>query len=930
MKKKRLLLSLIIALLFSTMACGNVVMGETDYSTSADYDIEGIGFGEEAGGMLPAQQIPYLISSIVLLVVILGLLILFILRNKEDRKKLERIVRERTAESEAARERLQLAMNISKAGVWEMSVADKTMSFDEGFGTLMRIPWPSPISLMQWADHISEFMDQDEYKEFFDYLRYHFDGTVESDFTALRYEFPDGTVKYTNNTSKIIYDKKGKPERVVGMAWEVTEEIREQEKYAKVKEKELRIQEFISKFALPFTQPYDFDELMSNALHDLREFLEMDRACIYIFREDRTLICHYEDIGNEVIPSVSKRIYPYEEMRPMYDVIEKVPYYYKNDTAEFYERFPIVSLGAKSFCYVPIMLDGSRAGYLVFSRMFEAADWVGDEFRLAAMASSIIAGAFAMNKSDKALKAATAEAQRATMAKSQFVSNMSHEIRTPINAIVGMAQIADRTDNPDKIKACLKSIQSSSKQLLSIINDVLDISKIESGKIELSEDYFTLERVIAKAHSMVVTKADSMRQNITVRMGDKLRIRYFGDEVRLAQIITNLLSNAVKFTQVGGNIAISAQQAGEEDDKAILEISVKDNGIGMEKEQMERIFHSFVQADNSISRRFGGTGLGLTICKNLAEQMGGTISVDSKTGEGSEFIIRIKLAYSEQDEIEAKQAVRSRLNDKRILLISDDQQVIEVCVGFFSKYGAAINVCHDSWAGVQSILRVHEIKQPYDIIFFDNTLSSEETNNSYKLIKDIVKRDSIVYITEFGEWSQIQDGLMKGGITRNLNKPLFVTAIYDIVCDITGGCLQESEEEYKFDFSKIHILVAEDIEINREILSEMLAETGAQIDFADNGRLAVEMYSRNFRRYNAIIMDIQMPEMNGLAATRAIRQMEMPEAKSIPIIAMTANAFKEDVDECLAAGMNDHIAKPIDIKKLMEKIQTAVFPLNIF
>jgi CheY-like chemotaxis protein len=367
---------------------------------------------------------------------------------------------------------------------------------------------------------------------------------------------------------------------------------------------------------------------------------------------------------------------------------------------------------------------------------------------------------------------------------------MSHEMRTPMNAIIGMTKIAEKTDDVSRLKHCLSIINTSSVHLLGIINDVLDMSKIEAGKFELEKIPMNIEKMLMKVSNIIIDNIEKKNQKLNVQMPEDLDLNYIADDLRLSQVVTNLLANAIKFTPENGNITLSVEKIGSKGNVNTLRFTVTDTGIGMTEEQITRLFNAFEQADGSISRKFGGTGLGLAISKNIIEKMDGRIWVESKQGAGSSFIFEVNLERAPDQEGPGRK--------------------------------------------------------------------SPET-----------------------------------GTDTSVEIP---------------------------DLSGVNIILAEDMEINREIFIALLEDTHVTIDSAENGLIAVSKFRENPEKYNLIIMDVQMPEMDGYQATRTIRAMDTPKAKNIPIIAMTANAFKEDVDRCLEAGMNDHLAKPIDEKNVIEKI----------
>jgi len=384
------------------------------------------------------------------------------------------------------------------------------------------------------------------------------------------------------------------------------------------------------------------------------------------------------------------------------------------------------------------------------------------------------------------------EAQNASRAKSEFLSHMSHEIRSPLNAVLGMIIIAKEENDIQTIKRYLEKAGGASKHILGVINDILDMSKIEANKLELSYADFDFRKMLSSIIDVTSVRAAEKHQNITVNVNDNIPPYLISDELRLSQVITNLLTNAIKFTPENGKVTINAKMPEEAQgapctgDEVTLRIEVADSGVGISPEQQAKLFTAYNQADRNIAKQFGGTGLGLAISKRIIELMQGTIWIESELGKGAKFIFTIK-----------------------------------------AKKGT----------------------------------------------------------------------------------------------DKAGKVSSNEHEETEFNFRECTILAAEDIEINREIISALLEKTGISIDFAENGKEAISMFKEHPDKYNLILMDINMPEMDGDEATKIIRSLELPQSKNIPIIAMTADAFREDINKCLAAGMTDHVSKPIDPKILLTKLK---------
>jgi len=517
-------------------------------------------------------------------------------------------------------------------------------------------------------------------------------------------------------------------------------------------------------------------------------------------------------------------------------------------------------------------------------------------------------------------------AEKANQAKSSFLSRMSHEMRTPMNAIIGMTKIAENTEDISKLKHCISVIETSSIQLLGIINDVLDMSKIEAGKFVLENVPMNIEKTLMKVCNIIIDAIEKKNQKLNVVIGNDLHLHYIADDLRLSQVITNLLSNAIKFTPENGKITLTVDEAGQQGNICTLRFSVTDTGIGMTPDQTTHLFGAFEQADGSITRRFGGTGLGLAISKTIVEKMDGRIWVESKYGAGSTFIFEVKLERAPHQETVICDGIRPE--NLRLLVVESDDDIRKRFISITQNFGIETDIAANAGDALRFVDMARNDKRPYDMIFLAYELeSSPSAVNGIDFAKQIngkIDRNTVIIITTFLEWSRIEKEALVNDISHYITKPLFPSSVLDSINEVVGNTLKTLEiktcsAEPRIDLSGVHILLVEDVEINREIFLALLEDTHVAVDCAENGLVAVSKFKENTDVYDLIIMDVQMPEMDGCQATRAIRAMDVPRAKTIPIIAMTANAFREDIDRCLECGMNDHLAKPIDEKSIMKK-----------
>jgi signal transduction histidine kinase/DNA-binding response OmpR family regulator len=518
-------------------------------------------------------------------------------------------------------------------------------------------------------------------------------------------------------------------------------------------------------------------------------------------------------------------------------------------------------------------------------------------------------------------------AENASRAKGDFLSNMSHEIRTPMNAIIGMTSIAKASGDVERKDYCLSKIEEASTHLLGVINDILDMSKIEANKFELSPETFNFEQMLQKVVAVINFRVDQKRQNFIVRLDRDIPVTLIGDDQRITQVIANLLSNAVKFTPENGSIRMDTKLVEEEDGFCVIQISVIDSGIGINAEQQSRLFSSFTQAESNTARRFGGTGLGLAISKRIVEMMDGRIWIESEEGKGSTFAFTIRLKRAPVDE--SHKVVKRDNRDIRIMAVDDERETLE----YFGEIVNSFGFIYDLASSGEEALDLIEKNGPYSLYFIDWNMPGLNGIELTRKIKETgAGKDSLVIMISSIEWGVIEEDAKSAGVDKFLPKPLFPSDIMDHINDCLGTGYHLATDKISEDntgcFEGYRILLAEDVSINQEIFIALVEHTGLGVECADNGAQAVEKYRSNLGKYDVILMDLQMPEVDGLEATRRIRAFELDTNvhKRIPIIAMTANVFQEDVDKCLAAGMDDHLGKPVDIEEVIIKLRRYLQP----
>ncbi len=514
------------------------------------------------------------------------------------------------------------------------------------------------------------------------------------------------------------------------------------------------------------------------------------------------------------------------------------------------------------------------------------------------------------------LNEARQAAEEATRAKSEFLSNMSHDIRTPMNAIVGMTAIATaHVDDKEQVQNCLRKIALSGKHLLGLINDVLDMSKIESGKMTLTADMVSLREVMEGIVGIVQPQVKAKHQSFEVHIDRIISEDVYCDSVRLNQVLLNLLSNSVKYTHEDGAIRLSLYQeeSPKGEDYVRTHILVKDNGIGMSPEFMSKIFESYSRADNRRVHKTEGAGLGMAITKYIINAMEGSIDVESELGKGSEFHVMVDFERATVKEVDMV------LPAWKMLVVDDDETLCRTVVDALDSIGIQADWTLSGEKALKLVIEHHEKRDDYQIILLDWKLPGMDGIQVAREIRRGLGDDIPILLISAYDWSEFETEARAAGISGFIAKPLFKSTLFYGLQKYMGseGDLQ-IEETKGADLSGHRILVAEDNSLNWEVLHELLTDLGLELEWAENGQICAEMFEKAAEDYyDAILMDVRMPIMTGYEATRAIRSSQKANALTIPIIAMTADAFSEDIQRCLDSGMNAHTAKPVNIDELI-------------
>ena len=527
---------------------------------------------------------------------------------------------------------------------------------------------------------------------------------------------------------------------------------------------------------------------------------------------------------------------------------------------------------------------------------------------------------------NQALSEALETAEEANRAKTAFLSNMSHEIRTPMNAIIGLNDIAmNDPEATPKIREYLSKIGGSADHLLNLINDILDMSRIESGRMMIKNEEFSFSKLLSTINTMFSGQCSEKGLDYQCHIGPDIDDYYIGDNMKLRQVLINILGNAVKFTPEGGSVSLEVEKANEFDNKSSLRFRISDTGIGMSSEFLPHIFDVFAQEDNSTTNKYGSSGLGLAITKNIVELMNGDIKVESEKGKGTTFIVTVTLGNSKRTDSESA-ADELHPEEMTVLIVDDDPVACEHAKLVLEKAGISSDITLSGREAIEMVRLHHARRTPYNLILVDWKMPDLDGVETTRQIREIIGHESAIIILTAYNWDDVLEEALAAGVDSFLPKPLFANTVIEEF----RSAMKLKDENYdksagKAELAGKRILLAEDVQINAEIMMMILKGRQMEAELAVNGKIAVEMFSSHEEwYYDAVLMDMRMPEMDGLEATRTIRALDRADATEIPIIALTANAFDEDVQRSLQAGLNAHLSKPVEPESLFATLESLI------
>ena len=616
--------------------------------------------------------------------------------------------------------------------------------------------------------------------------------------------------------------------------------------------------------------------------------------------------------------TLHEMLHPLREQQKFYAIVSQLK------ESKLKSRLEIQRI--QSLLVLPIFVKEQFWGFIGFNERKWEREWSESEHSILSSFTSSLTAAIARKEIENQLVQAKEQAEAASTAKSEFMANMSHELRTPMNGIIGFTDLVLTTELKKSQQDYLQNVRKSADSLLEIINDILDFSKIEAGKLTIENAPFSLEELVEETVDILSVKTFEKKLEMVFCKESGLPSQFFGDAGRIKQILVNLMGNAIKFTEKGEIVVSVKSQAIYEKESSRympLSISVKDTGIGISKSKLVKIFESFTQADSSTTRRYGGTGLGLTISKSLAELMGGDLKVESEPGRGSTFSLTLDLQIA-NDKAELQPFPMTSL--KRILVIDDNETNLQMMKQIFDYFKLSCDISSDPKDALKLVSEKEKSSQPYDLVITDQHMPGMDGISLVEELRSHLPygRDPFILMLSYLEKNQYLHQAEKAGIHKMLNKPVKMHELYTLLLSLFYQQPVHLPQQLKRNsIEKISeaasILVVEDETINMLLISEILRQMGFEVLKASNGKEAIALLPTI--EPVLIFMDVNMPEMDGYATTKIIRAGSAPW-RDLPIIALTADAMEGDREKCLEAGMNGYIAKPFRIDEIQQLLKT--------